>query len=124
MSLAIVAIVANQEDETVPACLKCLGALSDTALRCKNCLAHIHLRCSDLADYQLIRFAVTQAAYVCANCVKTKDMSEEKYEEELSKVKAIIAKEGSIIEQTEDDSKTTSQVDSGETRNDSTMNLS
>ena len=73
MSPASVAVAATEDGEAAPACMKCLGDLSDVALRCKNCSACVHLRCSDLPDYQLVRFTVTQAAFCCANCVKTKD---------------------------------------------------
>ena len=106
MSPAVTAVAATQDGEPAPTCMKCLGALSDVALRCKGCQAHVHLRCSDLADYQLIRFSVTQAAFSCANCVKKKDTTEDQYEVELAKIKEILAKEESIIEQTEKDADT------------------
>ena len=101
MSPAVVPVSPTQDGEASPTCSKCLGTLSDVALKCKGCQVYVHLRCSDQADYQLVRFSVTQAAFACTNCVKTKDTTEDKYEEELAKIKEILAKEESIIEQSE-----------------------
>ena len=93
------AIPMSDENAPAPVCHKCQGALSDSALRCKSCQKLLHLTCSGLDDYQLVRYAVTQASYSCANCVRTKDMEEERYDDELANIKATMAKEKSIIEQ-------------------------
>ena len=96
---AISAIPSTSDNASRQTCISCLGLLAEAALKCKNCQAYVHLRCSGLAEYQLVRFRVTNASYVCATCVKTKDMTEEKYGEELTKVREIMAKEESLVEQ-------------------------
>ena len=102
MSPAVVPIPAPlQEDEAPPRCMKCLG--SDVAWRCKACQVYVHLRFSERGDYQLVRFSVNKALLSCANCVKNKDMDEERYELELAKVKDTLAKKESTVKQVEKD---------------------
>ena len=109
---AVVSIPETTDEETRPHCSGCRGELSDTALKCGNCQAHIHLRCSRLPEYQLVRFVLTQITYNCQDCVKLKDAKgdEMKFEEEFTKIKETIAKEISIIDQINaDESKSQSQ---------------
>ena len=103
MAPAVTAIAATPDGEARLICHDCMGDVADAALRCTHCKAHVHLRCSGLPVYQLIRLSVTQASYMCLACVKTKDLEgdEEKYSAEVSKIEEIIAKEVSIIEQTQ-----------------------
>ena len=69
--------------------------------KCGNCQGHVHLRCSGLPDYQLVRLSVTQSSFSCSNCVKSKDLKGDnaKYDAELNKLKELIAKEESLINQ-------------------------
>ena len=64
---------------------------------------YVHLRFSERGDYQLVRFSVNKALLSCANCVKNKDMDEERYELELAKVKDTLAKKESTVKQVEKD---------------------
>ena len=89
--------------EPRPVCSRCMSVVATAALKCKSCSVMIHLRCSELPEYQLVRFAYTQAQYVCSSCVKTKDMDEEHYDEEVTKVRELMAKEESLIQQTDKD---------------------
>ena len=45
---------------------------------------------SGLPEYQLVRFTVTQSAFICRNCAKTEDTDEEKYQSELKKIREIM----------------------------------
>ena len=101
MSPALTAIPPTPDGEARPKCIGCMGDLSDSALKCGHCQAHVHLRCSGLPDYLLIRLAVTQSSYSCLICVKLKDMKgdEASYSAELTKINETIAKEISIIDQ-------------------------
>ena len=76
------------------------------AVKCAKCQVFVHLRCTGLPEYQLVRLAVSQAQFSCANCVKTKDVEdEERYNAEVTNIREKIAKEISIIDQLEDGSK-------------------
>ena len=126
MSPAITAVnFPENEDETAAqVCVSCLGLLTETALKCKNCQALVHLRCSGMPEYQLVRFAVTQAAYTCGKCVKSKDMNEERFEAELTKIRETMAMEESIIEQTqrEADRNTLDDTNGNEDQNNQNVN--
>ena len=100
MSPAVTSIPPTPEGEARPTCISCVGELSDAALKCCHCQAHVHLRCSLLPDYQLIRLASTQSSYSCPKCVKSKDLKgdEENYTDEETRIKEIIAKEVSIVD--------------------------
>ena len=106
MSPVVTAVAPAREGEARPTCYNCVGVLSDSALRCSSCQSHVHLRCSGLLDYQLVRLSVTQSSYNCANCVRAKDMKGDSanYDTELAKIKELIAKEISIIDQQSDES--------------------
>ena len=112
MSPAVTPIQANIDSETRPTCSSCVGELADSALRCTNCKAYVHLRCSGLPDHQLLRLSFTQASYMCLMCIKTKELEndEEKYSAEITKIKELITKEMSIIEQAESEANRSSQT--------------
>ena len=104
MTPAVATVPQATGDEGSHMCSRCLGDLADTALRCSNCRGFTHLRCSELPAYQLVRFSLSQAAFMCTTCVKTKDAEDdsEKYDSECTKVTEIMAKELSILEKRED----------------------
>ena len=100
MSPAITAIPPAMGDAARPTCCRCLGELSDVAVKCSSCQANIHLRCSEFPEYTLVRLALTQAQYMCPNCVKTKAaQTEDHYDSEATKIKEAIAKEISLIQE-------------------------
>ena len=99
MSPAVSSIPPTQDDETRATCSSCVSPVSDLALKCTHCQAYTHLRCSGLPDYQLVRLLVTQSSYSCVSCVKSKDVKDDKYDQELTRVNETIAKEISIIDQ-------------------------
>ena len=105
MAPAITAIPETPEGETRPTCVSCMGILSDYALKCSHCQGHVHLSCSRLPEYQLIRLTISQSSFSCADCVKSKDAKGDgdKYDNELTKLNETIAKEESIIQQLQTD---------------------
>ena len=78
-------------------CSSCMNELEKMAQRCKNCHCFIHLRCSNLPKYMLVRLMNTQNSFSCSKCIRTKEMPEEKYDEDFGKVQALMAKEESLI---------------------------
>ena len=84
-------------------CISCMNDLDAMALKCKNCHTFTHLSCSKLPDYVLVRLLSTQNSYSCCKCVRTKELTEVKYEEDLMKVQELLAKEQSIITQMNDE---------------------
>ena len=89
------ALTTTASDNTI--CSSCMNELEEMALRCKNCHCYIHLRCSNLPEYMLVRLMNTQNSFSCNKCVRTKEMPEEKYDEDFGKVQALMAKEESLI---------------------------
>ena len=91
MSPAVTPIPPTTGEETRQKCLSCKGALADSALKCDTCTEYVHLRCSGLPDYQLIRLAVSQCSYNCSDCVKAKDLrgDDEKHKLEATKIKEL-----------------------------------
>ena len=106
MAPAVTPIPETPEGEVKPTCISCIGLLSDSASKCVNCQAFVHLSFSGLPNYFLIRLSITQSSYSCKNCVKTKDLKgdEEKLNVESAKILVLIAKEQSIVRQIADDS--------------------
>ena len=100
MPAAVCKVPEASDGEAPPICYSCAGDLSDVALKCKHCQIFIHLRCSELPEYLLLRLAATQNSYACAKCVKEKELGndDEKIETESTKIKETIAKEASLIE--------------------------
>ena len=105
MSPAVTPTPLTLENGTKPTCESCKGTLADSALKCAGCQGYIHLRCSNLPEYQLIRFVVSQSTYHCSNCVKLKDLkgAEDKFDAEVAKVKELIKKEISIVNLNKDE---------------------
>ena len=103
MSPAVATIPDPADGEERPTCNSCVGKLADIALRCSGCKTYIHLRCSGMPENQLVRLSLSQASCVCTTCVKTKDAGndDEKYDAECTKMREVIAKEISIIDQAE-----------------------
>ena len=77
-------------------CSKCLVTLEDESLKCDRCKASIHLRCSDLPSYMLLRFKTSQAGYVCRTCVLVEG-DPESLKENQEKIDLIIKKEEEVI---------------------------
>ena len=100
MSPAVTPVPPTTGEETRQKCLSCEGALADSALKCDTCTEYVHLRCSGLPDYQLIRLAVSQCSYNCSDCVKAKDLrgDEEKHKLEATKIKELKEKEIAIVQ--------------------------
>lgn len=65
----------------------------------KTANVKIHIRCSRLPEYTLVRLMNTQNSYSCNKYVRSKQMQEDRYEEDMLKVRELIAKEESTIEQ-------------------------
>ena len=74
-------------------CNFCLEFLDSMALKCGKCQCWVHLTCSALPEYYLVRLAVTQASYACQKCVQEKEMEDGKYEEQFSLLIAVLARE-------------------------------
>ena len=67
-----------KQDNSMPAiipsppettCSKCMVTLDTEALKCNRCSVLMHLRCSDLPMYLLLRYKTSQAQYICRACV-------------------------------------------------------
>ena len=50
-------------------CSKCVGLLETEALKCSRCSLYMHLQCSDLPMYMLLRLKTSQSKYICRACV-------------------------------------------------------
>ena len=50
-------------------CYKCRDPLMEEALKCARCSMWMHLRCSDLPVYILLRYKTSQAQYICRACI-------------------------------------------------------
>ena len=50
-------------------CAKCVSVLGAVCLKCSRCSSLLHLRCSDLSPYMLLRYKTSQSAYICRACV-------------------------------------------------------
>ena len=57
------------ETDAGSCCSKCLAKLESEALKCARRSSQLHLRCSDLPVYLLLRYKTSQAQYVCRACV-------------------------------------------------------
>ena len=77
-------------------CTSCMTRLDSGGLKCCKCQKFIHLSCSELPKYLMVRYAVSSAQYCCIRCCKT-EMGEEKYEEELQSISDLMVREGLLI---------------------------
>ena len=68
-------------------CSSCKGQLHDVFLICEHCPNRVHLDCSELPEYILVRFLSTELGYTCRSCGKKKlspqDMK--KWQEQVSR---------------------------------------
>ena len=83
-------------------CKSCMAKLDTGALKCSKCQHFIHMSCSGLPEYQMVRFAVSQAQYMCMSCCKI-DTGDQKYEEELKSIKDLLDREKLLITPPESD---------------------
>ena len=84
-------------------CKSCMAKLDTAALKCSKCQHYIHMSCYGLPEYQMVRFAVSQAQYLCMSCCKT-DTGDQKYEEEVKSIKELLDREKLLITPPESDS--------------------
>ena len=96
------------EDTTMPAiitspsetnCAKCLSKLEAQCLKCSRCSILLHLRCSDLPLYMLLRYKTSQSAYVCRACVLGEGDPDSLKEAEEA-IKQLLEKEEKSIKET------------------------
>ena len=83
-------------------CKQCLCGLGAAALKCMKCTAYVHLRCSGLPEYHVVRLASSQTSYMCVACVGA-DFADDGYEQELRSVQEIISKEMESIKELDGD---------------------
>ena len=72
-------------------CPECKSGFSAHMLRCSECGAFVHLSCSKLPDYLLVRLATTRASFACGSCVRVK--TGEKWNEVLGEIKQLMDNE-------------------------------
>ena len=78
-------------------CAKCVMQLESEGLKCSRCTAWMHLRCSDLPIYMLLRLKTSQASYVCRGCV-LKEGNESSLKEAEEYIETIMQKEKEATE--------------------------
>ena len=88
---------ALSQSPTETNCAKCVLQLESEALKCSRCTVWMHLRCSDLPTYMLLRLKTSQASYVCRGCV-LKEGNESSLKEAEEQIEAIMLKEEEAIE--------------------------
>ena len=67
--------IANSTDITEvegSCCAACKTQLEEVRLKCDHCPAQVHLSCSDLPQYIMVRFLSTESGYICRCCVQGK----------------------------------------------------
>ena len=83
-------------------CRSCETRLDGRGLKCTKCSLFTHVRCSELPDYQLVRYAVTSIQYCCIKCCKS-DAGEDAYNDEIKEIHELKDKEKQIVKETSDD---------------------
>ena len=83
-------------------CAQCMSPLNTNSLKCMRCASMLHLRCSGLPEYHIVRLATTQTSYMCQKCVRS-ELEDEKYDEEIAQVKALISAEEAVIKSINDE---------------------
>ena len=78
-------------------CSKCVMELESEGLKCSRCNEWMHLRCSDLPIYMLLRLKTSQASYVCRGCV-LKEGNESSLKEAEEQIETIMQKEKEATE--------------------------
>ena len=102
-------------------CQECQSSIRTEALKCSKCKLHSHLRCSSVAEYQIVFFALrSHRQFVCKTCVR----NETGYSEAQKRIEDIINNERSEVEsavsdnQDENQNGTENQVNSEKTPED------
>ena len=83
---------ALSQSPTETNCAKCVPQHESEALKCSRCSVWMHLRCSDLPTYMLLRLKTSQASYVCRGCV-LKEGNESSLKEAEEQIETIMQKE-------------------------------
>ena len=78
--------------------MKCMASLGEECIKCSRCSTLIHLRCSDLPEYMLLRLKTSQASFICRGCVLTEGIPES-LAEQTQKIASIVEKEEEIIKE-------------------------
>ena len=100
--------IATSPTETC--CTKCLTALDTEALKCSRCSVLLHLRCSDLPMYMLLRFKTSQAQYICRACVLSEGNPQSLKEAE-TELEQVLEREKNTVNEAADDSKLSEKSD-------------
>ena len=90
------AVVSVTSNEAV--CCFCHIALDSLCLKCQKCKGQIHLNCTGLPEYHLVRLVVTSASYVCMHCVETHETDQETYKMELERINMCKQREKRLCE--------------------------
>ena len=77
-------------------CTSCMTRMDSGGLKCSKCQNFIHLSCSELPKYLMVRYAVSIAHYCCIRCYKN-ETGVEKYEEELQSISELMVRERLLI---------------------------
>ena len=77
------AITNTTSNESV--CSFCHVSLDNLCVKCQKCKSLIHMTCTGLPEYQLVRLAVTSVSYVCMKCVET-EAEPEAYASEIERI--------------------------------------
>ena len=94
------ALTSTPEDETL--CSSCHIKLDSGGLKCAKCQTFVHLRCSQLPLYQLVRFAKRNAQFWCVRCCKA-DIGDAEYDEETGALEELIDRERAIVLRSKED---------------------
>ena len=91
-------------------CASCMAKLDSGALKCSKCQKFVHVSCSELPKYYLVRLATSGAMYCCVRCCKT-EAGEERYEEERQSINELFEREKLLIVPSTNDGHETSSGD-------------
>ena len=94
------ALTSTPEDETL--CSSCHIKLDSGGLKCTKCQTFVHLRCSQLPLYQLVRFAKRNAQFWCVRCCKA-DLGDAEYDDETGALEELIDREKAIVMRSRED---------------------
>ena len=83
-------------------CQSCETQLDGRGLRCTKCTKYTHVSCSELPDYQLVRYALSNIQYCCIRCCKT-ETGEDIYNLEITQIHELKEKEDQIVKNVDDD---------------------
>ena len=82
-------------------CQSCETQLDGRGLRCTKCTKYTHVSCSELPDYQLVRYALSNIQYCCIRCCKT-ETGEDIYNQEITQIHELKEKEDQIVKNVDD----------------------